>query len=64
MPRRIHISDGPMAGSRQGGLGCVCLGVVSARAPVPHLQQGPIVTLGALVALLLLPVQGVVDSGR
>ena len=42
----------------------MCLGVVSARAPVPHLQQGPVITLGALVALLLLPIHGVVDSGR
>lgn len=33
-------------------------------APAPYLQQGPFVTLGALVALLLLPIYGVVDSGH
>lgn len=32
-------------------------------APAPYLQQGPFVTLGTLVALLLLPIYGVVDSG-
>lgn len=33
-------------------------------APGPHLQQGPFIALGALVALLLLSIHGVVDSGE
>lgn len=30
----------------------------------PHLQQRPFITLGALVAFLLLSIHGVVDSGE
>ena len=59
------MSGGPTG--QETDRGALCVGVCgqfSPGAPAPHLQQGPFVTLGALVALLLLPVHGVVDSGK
>lgn len=38
-------------------LGCVCGGLT-------HLQQGPFITLGSLVAFLLLSIHCIVDPGK
>lgn len=41
-----------------------CVIVFTLGAVAPHLQQRPFITLGALVAFLLLSIHGVVDSGE